>query len=69
MRFRDNEREKERVAGSVTRFGEITPLWQNYNSLWHILDIVYCLGIWQTFVPYFDNFSATGKIYNDVNGH
>ena len=29
---------------SVTRFGEISPLWQNFNSLWLLFEDLFCIG-------------------------
>ena len=34
---------------SVTRFGEIAPLWQNFTSLWQIFDTLFL--IWQNVEP------------------
>ena len=42
------------MLNSVTRFGEISPLWQNFNSLLEIL-LRFWFGIWQTLVPAFAN--------------
>ena len=50
---------------SVTRFGEITPLWQNFNHLQVILGIVLYLA---NFFTYFGNIYATGQFFSDVNG-
>ena len=52
-------------AGSVTRFGEISPLWQNFKSLGNFLNGLF--SIWQTFVPTLA-FYATGQIVLVVNG-
>ena len=35
-----------RLSTSVTRFGEISPLWQNFTILWQISDSLFC--IWQS---------------------
>ena len=31
-----NKNSKKRETNNVTRFGEISPLWQNFTSLWAI---------------------------------
>ena len=33
------------LSRSVTRFGEISPFWQKFTSLWHIFDSLFL--IWQ----------------------
>ena len=52
---------------SVTRFGEISPLWHTFHSLWDIFGIVL---VWylQTFVPTLAIFMPLGQIFNTVNG-
>ena len=37
------------MASSVIRFGEISPLWQKFTSLWQIFDSL--LLIWQIAEP------------------
>ena len=39
---------------SVTRFGEISPLWQKFTSLWQFLDSLFL--IWQNAEPTLVNF-------------
>ena len=39
------------VSPSVTRFGEISPLWKKFTSLWKIFDSLFL--IWQNAEPYF----------------
>ena len=48
-------RQQRWAATSVTRFGEISTIWQNFNSLWDILVIVLYL-LWQI-LCYFGKFS------------
>ena len=31
-------------ATIVTRFGEISPLWQNFKSLWLLFEGLFCIG-------------------------
>ena len=40
---------RERPASSVTRMGEILPLWQNFKTLWQSFEGLF--SIWQTFEP------------------
>ena len=51
-----------RVGGSVTRFGEIWPLWQNIKSLCPFIDVnygfTYFYHIWQIVV-------VNGQILNE----
>ena len=51
----------------MTRFGEISPLGQNFNILWDNLSIVL---VWYlaNFCTYFGSFYAAGQIFYDVNG-
>ena len=35
---------KRSATTSVTRFGEISPLWQNLKSLWQFFGGLYCIG-------------------------
>ena len=42
------------VATSVTRFGEISPLWQKFKSFWPFLESLF--RIWQKFLPTLDKF-------------
>ena len=37
------------VGSSVTRFGEISPTWQKFTSLWQIFDGLFL--IWQNAEP------------------
>ena len=37
------------VGSSVTRFGEISPTWQKFTSLWQIFDGLFL--IWQSAKP------------------
>ena len=41
-------------TNSVTRFGEISPLWQNFKSLWLLFEGLICIG--QNFEPNWANF-------------
>ena len=34
------------MMGSVTRFGEISPLWQKLTSLWQIFDSLFLSWLW-----------------------
>ena len=34
------------MMGSVTRFGEISPLWQKLTSLWQIFDSLFPSWLW-----------------------
>ena len=49
------------VRHSVTRFGKISPLWQNFKSLGNFLNVLF--SIWHTFW----HFYATGQIFVVVN--
>ena len=51
---------------SVTRFGEILPLWQNFKSLWLFFEGLFC--IWQTLEPNWANVFEIGQILIVVNG-
>ena len=44
---------EETGVGIVTRFGEISPLWQNFPSLWQISDSLFL--IWQNVEPTLTN--------------
>ena len=39
---------------SVTGFGEISPLWQTFNSFWPFIESLF--RIWQNVVPTLDKF-------------
>ena len=41
-------------AYSVTRFGEISPLWQNFKSIWLFFQGIFCFG--QNFESNWQNF-------------
>ena len=48
---------------NVTRFGEISPLWQHFNRLWENFDMVliwYLVNFW----TYFENFYANVSNFN-----
>ena len=47
-----NERVRK-ASVSVTRFGEMLPLWQKFTSLWQIFDCLFL--IWQNAEPTFAN--------------
>ena len=52
---------------NVTRFGEISPLWQHFNRLWENFDMVliwYLVNFWN----YFENFYANVSNFNYING-
>ena len=52
---------------NVTRFGEISPLWQHFNRLWENFDMVliwYLVNFW----TYFENFYANVSNFNYING-
>ena len=50
----------------MTRFDEILPLWQFFNSLWDFLaNLVFGKLLYPA---YFNTFYATGQFFNDVNG-
>ena len=53
-------------VGSVTIFGEISPLWQNFTSLWLILEGL--LNICQHFEPIWAHFDEIGQILIVANG-
>ena len=50
------QRDDDPYLSSMTRFGEISPLWQSFNSLWGIL--VWYLAI---FCTGFGKFMLQGK--------
>ena len=54
------------AACSVTRFGEILPLWQSFERLWHFLECL--LSFWQNVVPTLAIFDATQQILIVTNG-
>ena len=45
---------------SVTRFGEISALWQNFKTLWESLDDLF--SIWQNCKPNLENISLECKL-------
>ena len=56
------------LASSVTRFGEISPLWQNFNSIWEIFGMVLiwylanfctCFGSFMLLLCFMGKFSLT----------
>ena len=55
----------------MTRFGEISPLWQNFTSLWQILTIYFIFGkmlslLWKTWnIIGLIFIVANGKILNN----
>ena len=51
---------------SVTRFGEILPLWQNVKSLCLFNENLFCIG--QNFEPKLANFYEFGQTFILVNG-
>ena len=51
---------------SVTRFGEILPLWQNFESLWLLFEGLFCIG--QNFEPNWAHFKDIGQIFIVVIG-
>ena len=57
---REGGREGRRST-SVTRFGEISPLWQEKLSLWQYLEGL--LSLWQNFEPTLVNVYASGAIF------
>ena len=55
------------VRSSVTRFGEILPLWQKFTSIWQIFDSLFLFGkmlstLWQMC-------DIIGLIFIGANGH
>ena len=50
---------------SVTRFGEILPLWQNFKSLWLFFEGLFCIG--QNIEPNWANFNDIGQNFIVVN--
>jgi len=42
-----------KVATSVTRFGDISPLWQNYSSRWEVFGMVWYLANFCAYLGYF----------------
>ena len=54
------------INTSVTRFGEISPLWQNFKNILQLYDGL--ISIWQTFEPTLENSVFFGPIYVVVNG-
>ena len=55
-----------KVKNSVTRFGEISPLWQYFQSLWAIFWMVYL--VFGKLLYLLWHFYATGQIGIAVNG-
>ena len=53
-------------ADRVTRFVKISPLWQNFKSLWLFFEGLFC--IWQTLEPNWANVFEIGQILIVVNG-
>ena len=50
------------VTFRVTRFGEISPLWQNFESLWQLFDKLFSI------LPNFETMLVIGKILYVKNG-
>ena len=38
---------------SVTRFGEISPIWQNFKTIWQLVEG--SISVWQTFEAIWEN--------------
>ena len=60
---KDENKIKIDLLGSVTRFGEISPLWQNFNYLWKSFE-----GSLANFEPKLGNSFAFGQMQIAVNG-
>ena len=54
-----------RVSISVTRFGEISPLWQKFKTFWLSLEGLF--SIWQNFKPTLANISSKWQAFIVVN--
>ena len=54
------------LATSVTRFGAILSLRQNFKSFWLFFDGLFC--IWQNFDPNWANFYDIEQIFIFANG-
>ena len=54
------------VARSVTRFGEIFPLWQNSISLWAILKAYG--SAWEKFITAFPKYHSIGQVSIVIKG-
>ena len=50
---------------SVTRFGKILPLWQNFETLWLFFEGLFLY--WANFEPNWANFNDIGQIFIVVN--
>ena len=48
-------------TNSTTRFGEISPLWQNFESLWLLFEGLFRIGL--NFEPNWSHFSDIGQIF------
>ena len=51
---------------NVTIFGEKSPNWDHFNSLWQFLEIL--LNSWQKFEPTLEHCYAIGRTFMVVNG-
>ena len=50
----------------MTRFGENSTLWRNFQSLWPFLRVSFVLGKFSNILWYICN--AVGQIFVDLNG-
>ena len=57
---------QHKLESSVTRFGEISPLWQNINIFWQFLRVYLVFGILLNLLGQILN--AIGQNFIDVNG-
>ena len=51
---------------SVTRLGKISPLWQNFKSLWQFFESLFCIG--KIFEPNWANFYDIEQILVVADG-
>ena len=54
------------LANNVTRFGEISPLWENFKSLCLFFEGLFCIG--QSFETNWARFYDFGPVFFVVNG-
>ena len=53
----------KRDTNQCDRFGEISPLWQNFTRLWLLIEALFCVV--QKFEPNWANFYYIGQIFID----
>ena len=66
MQTYQNKEGVGRLIYSVTRFGKISPIGQNFKSLWLFSEGLFCIR--QNFDPNWANLYDIGQIFTVANG-